>query len=164
MKEAKLTEITVRVIDCHVFRHSRSAIEYLMLKRSQTVMYPGIWQCVTGKIDAGEKPYETAIRELMEETGLSPAGMWTVDRVNHYYEAVIDRMNLIPIFGIEAAAGEVRLSREHVDFKWCTFENALDLLLWSQQKAGLRELHDMLTSDPRKLELTAIPLHAEHEA
>ena len=96
-----MTEIVVGVMDCHVFRLVDNEPIYLLLKRSPEQMYPRIWQCVTGKIEAGEKPNETALRELKEETGLTPLNKWTVDRVHHFFEAEQNRMNLIPIFGVE---------------------------------------------------------------
>ena len=54
-----MTDIVVRVMDCHVFRLVDNEPIYLLLKRSSEQMYPGIWQCVTGKIEAGEKPHES---------------------------------------------------------------------------------------------------------
>ena len=78
------TEIVVRVVDCHIFRWEDTKPVFLLLKRSENQMYPGIWQCVTGKIEQNEKPHETAIRELKEETGLVPCSMWTVDRESYF--------------------------------------------------------------------------------
>lgn len=34
--------------------------------------HPGFWQSVTGSLEAGEHPADTARRELAEETGLTP--------------------------------------------------------------------------------------------
>ena len=106
-------------MDCHVFRLVDNEPIYLLLKRSTEQICPRIWQCVTGKIEAGEKPHETALRELKEETGLTPLSMWTVDQVNHFFEAEKNRMNLIPIFGVEVESDMVTLSSEHTEYKWC---------------------------------------------
>lgn len=155
-RRKKLTNICVRVIDCHILYLEHDEPLYLMLKRSENQIYPGIWQCVTGKIEPDEKPYETAIRELNEETGLEPLKMWSVDRVNHYYEAVKDRMNLIPVFGVSVSTKTVKLSLEHVDYKWCPVEEAGEMMLWDQQKTGLLQFHKMITNDKAKMELTEI--------
>ena len=48
------TEIVVRVVDCHIFRWDNGEPVFLLLKRSENQMYPGIWQCVTGKIEKNE--------------------------------------------------------------------------------------------------------------
>ena len=119
-------------------------------------MYPGIWQCVTGKIEKNEKPHETATRELKEETGLKPFSMWTVDRVNHFFEAEQNRMNLIPVFGIEVESLIINLSPEHTEYKWCGVNEGVDLMMWNQQKQGLINFHQMLTKEPEKLKLSII--------
>ena len=119
-------------------------------------MYPGIWQCVTGKIEAGEKPDETALRELKEETGLTSLNMWTVDQVNHFFEAEQNRMNLIPIFCVEVKSEMVTLSPEHTEYKWCKIDEGVDLLLWNQQKQGLKTFHKMITEKSKKLSLSKI--------
>ncbi len=151
-----MTTIQVRVIDCHVVFLGEPDPKYLMLKRSPDKLYGGIWQCVTGKIENNETPIETAIRELNEETGLTPKNKWTVDQVNHFYEAEQNRMNLIPVFGIEVDNTDVIISDEHCDYQWCNIEDALKLFTWSQQKNGLIAFHEMLTSHQEKLIFTKI--------
>jgi len=150
------TEIVVLVVDCHIFRWENAKPVFLLLKRSENQMYPGIWQYVTGKIEIGEKPHETAIRELQEETGLVHSSMWTVDRVNHFFEAEQNRMNLIPVFGVEVESSIINLSPEHTEYKWCSIDEGVDLLLWNQQKQGLLNFHQMLTKEPEKLKLSII--------
>ena len=143
-------------MDCHIFRLVDNEPIYLLLKRSPGQVYPGIWQCVTGKIEAGEKPHETALRELKEETGLTPLFIWTVDQVNHFFEAEQIRMNLIPIFGVEVESEMVTLSPEHTEYKWCHVNEGVDLLLWNQQKQGLKTFHQMITEKSKKLSLSKI--------
>ena len=150
------TEIVVLVVDCHIFRWENAKPVFLLLKRSENQMYPGIWQYVTGKIEIGEKPHETAIRELQEETGLVHSSMWTVDRVNHFFEAEQNRMNLIPVFGVEVESSIINLSPEHTEYKWCSIDEGVDLLLWNQQKQGLLNFHQMITKEPEKLKLSII--------
>ena len=151
-----MSDIVVRVMDCHVFRLVDNEPIYLLLKRSSEQMYPRIWQCVTGKIEAGEKPHETALRELNEETGLTPLSMWTVDQVNYFFEADKNRMNLIPIFCVEVESEMVTLSPEHTEYKWCHLNEGVDLLLWNQQKQGLKTFHKMITEESNKLSLSKI--------
>jgi 8-oxo-dGTP pyrophosphatase MutT (NUDIX family) len=121
-------------------------------------MYPGIWQCVTGKIELGETPDETALRELKEETGLSASNLWTVDQVNHFFEAEQNRINLIPVFGVEVEFEMVTLSLEHSEYKWCHLNEGVDLMLWNQQKQGLKTFHKMITAEPEKLSLSEITI------
>ncbi len=151
-----MTEIVVRVVDCHIFRWENGKPRYLLLKRSESQLYPGIWQCVTGKIEADEKPHEAALRELKEETGLTPISMWTVDQVNHFFEAELNRMNLIPVFGVEVESPNISLSPEHTKYKWCSIDEGVDLLLWNQQKQGLINFHQMISKEHEKLKLSKI--------
>ena len=153
-----MTDIVVRVVDCHVFRWVDGIPFYLVLKRSENQMYPGIWQCVTGKIDRGEKPHETALRELKEETGLAPLNLWTVDQVNHFFEAEPNRMNLIPVFAVEVATEIVTLSPEHTEYRWCSIEEGINLLLWNEQKKGLQTLHQMIMEKSEILELSKVSI------
>ena len=60
----------VRVIDAYVFIKTKSGLKYLLLKRAEEKIYGGLWQCVTGKIEADEPAWKTAVRELKEETSI----------------------------------------------------------------------------------------------
>jgi dATP pyrophosphohydrolase len=46
--------------------------EFLLLERHQPA---GWWQSVTGSLEPGETPWDAAVRELAEETGLSADGL-----------------------------------------------------------------------------------------
>ncbi|MCH8327031.1 MAG: NUDIX domain-containing protein [Candidatus Marinimicrobia bacterium] len=156
-----MTEVVVRVIDLHVVRWVKQEPRYLLLHRAKGQMYAGVWQGVTGKLEKGEKAWETALRELREETGQSARRLWTVDQVNFFYEASHDRMNAIPVFGAEVADEEVVLSKEHDYYQWSAIEEAVKLILWGQQRTGLRAFHDMLTQTKEKLRWTEVPLKSK---
>ena len=65
-------------------------------------------------------------------------------------------MNLIPIFGVEVESEMVILSTEHMEYKWCKIDEGVDLLLWNQQKQGLKTFHKMITEESKKLSLSKI--------
>lgn len=141
-----------------MFRRTAGEPSFLLLKRARDRIYPGIWQCVTGKIEPDEKPFTTALREVREETGLAPQALWTVEQVNQYYEAGPDRLNLIPVFAAEVNTSVVTLSDEHIAYQWCDIHEAEQLLLWAQQKTCIRRFYEMLKGDPSRLHLTRIPI------
>ena len=153
-----MTEVVVRVIDLHIVRWVKKEPLYLLLHRAKGQMYEGIWQGVTGKLEVGEQAWESALRELNEETGLEAKKLWTVDHVNFFYEAAHDRMNAIPVFGAEVTRERVALSKEHDFYQWSTFEEATHLILWSQQRVGLLAFHEMLTQSREKLRWMEVPL------
>ena len=147
-----MSRTEVRVIDAYVFIKTKSGLKYLLLKRAEEKIYGGLWQCVTGKIEADEPAWKTAVRELKEETGLTPLNMFVADHVSKFYEANKDRMNLIPVFGIEVESDEVKLSDEHSKFIWADFDFAFKKLVWRGQKDGLFSVNNMLNlNDDRML-------------
>ncbi len=153
-----MTEVVVRVIDLHIMRWIDESPSYLLLQRAAGEIYEHIWQGVTGKIKPGETAWQAAVRELHEETGLTPTRMWNVDRVNFFYEAAEDRMNSIPVFGVEVNAAELTLSQEHQRYRWCTIEQGAKLILWEQQKQGLLAFNDMLINTTEKKKWMRIDL------
>lgn len=42
----------------------------LLIQRSLSDSYPGLWNLPGGKAESGERPEDTALRELREETGI----------------------------------------------------------------------------------------------
>lgn len=142
-----MPEIVCRVIDCHVFFRKNGIPTYLLMERSGDVIYAGSWRMVGGKIEGEEKAFETAVRELKEETGLSASRLWAVPYTNHFYEASKDRVNIIPVFAAEVHTQNVILSKEHVAFRWVTYEEAKELLPWPAQIEGLRIVHEFIAAD-----------------
>ena len=96
-----MAKIKIRVIDAYVFRKTKEGIKYLILKRAKTKMYEHLWQGVAGKIEKGEQAWEAAIRELKEETDLDPKMLFVADHISKFYEKHGDRINFVPVFGVE---------------------------------------------------------------
>ena len=70
------------LIEAHIFRKIENGIEFLLMKRAPDEIYAGVWQMVTGSSEDSEKAYETAIREINEETNLIPISFWILPAVN----------------------------------------------------------------------------------
>ena len=155
------TVITVRVVDVYVFRKVENKIRFLLLKRANNKIYEHLWQGVAGKIETGESACQAALRELEEETGLKPKHMFIADHVSKFYEQIGDRINLIPVFGIEVESEEVRLSDEHTEFRWMDVDEAEETLVWSGQKKGVRTVHGMLRSNDDRMKWSEIKINKE---
>lgn len=151
-----MPKVVVRVIDAYVFNRKNKEIRFLLLKRAKTKIYEHLWQGVAGKIEAGETSWEAAIRELKEETGFEPVRIFVADHVSKFYEAHGDRVNLVPVFGIEVDDEEVILSDEHCEFKWVDFNTAHQTLIWSGQKDGIAAIFNMLNSDDDRIKWSEI--------
>jgi dATP pyrophosphohydrolase len=141
-----MQRVKVKQVDSYIYRNTDTGPVYLMLKRSTGKYYEHLWQGVAGKIEIGETAGQTVIRELKEETGKNPVKMFAADHIASFYDARKDRIQMVPIFGIEVENYEVQLSEEHSEYKWVSFEEALALLTWKGQKEGLRTVHDEIMS------------------
>ena len=155
------TVITVRVVDAYVFRKVENKIRFLLLKRANKKIYEHLWQGVAGKIETGESAWQAALRELNEETGLQPKHMFIADHVSKFYEQIGDRINLVPVFGIEVESEEVRLSDEHAEFRWMDVDEAEETLVWSGQKKGVRTVYGMLKSNDDRMKWSEIKINQE---
>lgn len=156
-------QVLVRVIDGYVFRKTENGLRFLMLKRAKTKQYEHLWQGVAGKIEDGEKAWQAAIRELKEETGLTPKQMFIADHVSRFYETHGDRVNLVPVFGIAVDSNEVELSHEHCEFRWVNFDEAMDLLVWQGQKQGLQVVNEMVIRNDDRMRWSEIPLEGQRQ-
>mgnify|MGYP000004617665 FL=1 len=151
-----MPKIKVRVIDAYVYRILDKEIRFLLLKRAKTKLYEHLWQGVAGKIEKGETASQAAVRELKEETGLTPYKMFIADHVSSFYESYKDRINFVPVFGIEVRKRQIILSDEHCECKWVDFETAYKTLTWNGQKRGLKVVFDMLNSDDDRIHWSKI--------
>ena len=151
-----MANIVSRVIDAYVFRKTDDGLLFLILKRAKTKRYEHLWQGVAGKIEAGETAPEAAKRELMEETGLKPKHMFVADHVSRFYEAHGDRINLVPVFGIEVDSDQITLSDEHCEYQWVPLDDALEHLVWQGQKKGIRVVSDMVLSNDDRIRWSEI--------
>ena len=131
-----MPDVSSRIVEVCPFRIRRDRPEYLLIRRAPgESLYPGLWQFVTGRIEAGEKAYTAALRELREETGAVPERFWVVPAVNSFYDPREDRVNLVPLFAAQIdPAFRVRLSAEHVEHEWASFDDAARRLVWPGQR------------------------------
>jgi dATP pyrophosphohydrolase len=134
----------------YIARFTDKGIEYLMLHRCANVIF---WQGVSGGVEDGEIPIETAKRELKEETGLvaelidpSYRFSFPVDDIwKHLYEWNVTDITAHVFIAIVDRSATITLSPpEHDKFRWCSFDDALDLLYWPEDKEALRVCHERI--------------------
>ena len=156
-----MANIKVRVVDCYVYRQTDKGLKFLILKRNEKKLYEHLWQGVAGKIEKDEEAWQTAIRELKEETGLDPVKMFVADHVSQFFEKHGDRVNLVPVFGIEVDSKNVILSDEHIEYKWVDFKEAFDTLVWNGQKKGIQTVYNMVSNNDERIRWTTIEINKE---
>jgi dATP pyrophosphohydrolase len=126
-----------------------SALDVLLMERAD---YPGYWQSVTGSRDGEESLLETAIREVVEETGLDAAQYLLTDwqqqnvydiypKWRHRYAPGTTR-NTEHVFGLQLPQQvAVQLSpREHLNYQWLPWIEAADKVFSPSNRAAIFQL------------------------
>ncbi|MCE2507894.1 MAG: NUDIX domain-containing protein [Nitrosopumilaceae archaeon] len=91
--------------------------------------YPsGHWDFVKGHLEPGETEIQAAVRELYEETGIANADF--VEgfrrRIRYTYRfGGKNRAKQVVFFLASTDTDRVRLSDEHQDYMWCSYERSL---------------------------------------
>ena len=131
--------------------------KFLLLLRTPEL--GGFWQGVTGAPDHGETDLDAAIREVREETGFDVAR--TIRPVGYRYEIRPGPDSLywsslyepgveaVPeeVYLAEAGEGEPRLQPlEHIEFRWCSVDEALELLYYENNRVALARAAGLLTT------------------
>jgi len=108
-------------------------LQVLIMERADRA---GFWQSVTGSLESGEVPLQTAIREVHEETGLDASRYDLQDwQLSHVYEIYAHwRKRYAPevthntehIFGLTlSTALPIKLAAdEHVHYEWVDWREA----------------------------------------
>ncbi len=157
-------ELPVRPLGICVYpvRGRGAEAEYLLLRRhADEPDIPGVWQPVSGTIEPGEAAWQTAVRELREETGLKPTELYSANIVQQFYSHVDDCIIMFPVFVAFVEDGEVALCEEHDGHVWAQTDQAEIHLAFEQQVTSLREIDRRFVRRP-PCEHLRIPLLGLH--
>jgi lipoyl(octanoyl) transferase len=126
----------------------RPGPEFLVLLRAPAG--EGYWHLVSGGVESGEEPREAALRELEEETGLAlPAGFEPVPLVLGYRQPSGAAWITVHPFAVAALAGwEPVLNEEHVAYRWCSEDAAVELLEYPEPRKALLHVAQKLQAEP----------------
>jgi 8-oxo-dGTP pyrophosphatase MutT (NUDIX family) len=100
-------------VDCLVMN---SEGKTLVLQRDD-----GTWSMPGGWADVGESPYETAIRETLEESGLdvTPLGYGAIAyKTPETHPGFTSQVNIGVVAELSDESQAIELSHEHLDYKW----------------------------------------------
>ncbi|WP_138935487.1 NUDIX hydrolase [Roseovarius arcticus] len=138
-----MAEIPIRsfLASLVAIRKTEARHEVLLLKRTQTLI--GEWCQVAGSIEEGETAWQTALRELNEETGLKPSALYSADTCEQFYEADRDAITIAPVFvAFIDASTTVSLNHEHSEYRWVSFGKAIEMVAFGGQRRVLSWIED----------------------
>ncbi len=131
-------QVTCNQLEVHVFRRRGKRLELLLLRRAPHRSLAGVWQPVTGGIEPREPVLRAAVREVLEETRLSPVRWWALEHLAAFYEPAGDRVRVVPVFAAEVAwTDPVHLSHEHDRYAFVTPPEATRRVLWALQRRAI---------------------------
>jgi lipoyl(octanoyl) transferase len=103
------------------------------------------WQPITGTIDDGESPLQTARRETgnrgeVEELGLTQSFMIESQYLESRYPAPIIASEVLYSAHLDARAPVVIDPAEHDDYGWFTFAEAYEKIRWTDDREAFERL------------------------
>lgn len=146
------------LVDCWMFRVPLTARgvehpEILLLRRAPGRILPGLWQCVSGSLDPGERIAVGALRELAEETGFAGddiEAFYDLDLVNQFHEPSLDGVVTAAVFAVRLPPhAEPTLSAEHDAARWVAVPDAYVEVIWPGYRTAIERIRDDL-SDPER--------------
>lgn len=133
-------------------RESEHGPQWLMLKR--IAEGGGFWQGVTGGVEDDETAREAALRELHEETGLTPIDFHPIDftytfpvptDMQHLYKPEVNEIReRIFLAMVDEDAEPVLDSGEHDRCRWSSLAEADYLLYWPGNRTSLSQCARLL--------------------
>ena len=104
-----------------------------------------IWQPVTGHVEGEESFHKAAFRELIEETGLNHAPAVNPLDMHFTFEARGKKFEEEVFYSLIHRSDEITLDpKEHVDFKWMSFDEAEKQIPFDAQKEAIKKLQTVL--------------------
>ncbi len=137
-------EVRVLTVDVYVLRREAEDWRTLLLQRGEGTRCTGAWEGVHGRIEAGERPEDAAVRELREETGLTAARLYSIG-VQPFYLPRMSAVTLSVVFAALVDGSEIKLGPEHVRAEWVTADDALRRLAWPRSRQAIQDVMWLLS-------------------
>ena len=147
------------LVECWVFRvvppsspddprPEAGRLEVLLIRRAPHRIFPGLWQCVTGGLEPGERVPVAALRELEEETGFGAddvEAFFDLDQAAPFYDDGSDAVVVSAIFAARVRPNAVpRASHEHDTLRWVLAAEAPSLAIWPSYAESVRRVRELL--------------------
>lgn len=124
-----------------IYRTINGEIEYLLLRSARKDKF---WGFAKGHMEGKETEEETCRREVLEETGIK-MNIQHDFRVGDRYKAAEDIDKEVVLFLGNAGDQNVIIQEEEImDYSWCNYDDAMDLLTYESSKGMLEKAHSFL--------------------
>ncbi len=125
-----------------VFNETENGRKFLLLH------YPsGHWDFVKGKMEEGENPHQTVIRETKEETGITDLefidGFKENIEYNFQFEGTLIHKKVI-FFLAKTNTQKVTISHEHLDYLWLDYNAAIAKITFQNARRVLSNANQLL--------------------
>ena len=120
---------------------------YLLVQHRGPLQY---WAFPKGRQSQGESYEQTAIREISEETGQTDFKIMKrliSDSIYFPKRGPRTIVKKVVFFLVRFFSKEIKLSTEHINWRWATFEEALSLLTFDDYQRVLKESHELLMTE-----------------
>jgi 8-oxo-dGTP pyrophosphatase MutT (NUDIX family) len=143
------------IVDVWIYRDGTSGPEVLLMRRVPGRVMPGLWQGVSGSVEAGERIVDGALRELREETGFERPVVeqfFDLDLVIPFHTADADAIVTTAVFAARVRRGaEPVLSHEHDLFRWVPLQEAIAEVIWPGYREAIKRIEENLLDPVRAL-------------
>ena len=134
-------------------RKPKQVLVFLYRKKLQ------VWQAISGGVEDDETLIETVKREVFEETGIEANDIFELSSVSSIPVVNITGKfswgNDVYVvtehsFGVFTENNDIKLSSEHKQYEWFTFDEAYEKLEFDSNKTALWELNQRLLNSDLK--------------
>ena len=125
----------------------KGEIFYLLLKYPSLNRKRVYWGFAKGRKEEGEENRETLIREIKEETGLEKIEIldsFLEDTSYFFWREKEKIFKKVIFYLVRAKEKKVKISFEHEDAKWFSYEKAMKTLPFSNYRNLLKKANDFL--------------------
>jgi len=151
-KKTQMKTIREKSVGAVIFRRAnvggKQKILYLILHYH---IHDNYWEFPRGGMEKDENETQTALREIREETGLKETDLKFVGgfraAMHYFYTLEGTRRSKDAVYFLaESKTDVIKLSAEHIEFKWLDYDEALKMFKFENARDMLKSAHDFLAA------------------
>ncbi len=132
-----------------IFRKTPEGPKFLLLYHGH-----GYWNFAKGKMEISERSWQTALREVREETGLKSNELKFIENFKTYERFFLTRgkekvLKIVILYLAETRQPQITVSHEHEGYGWFSFNDAKKLMIkYKENIKILQNVYDFLHRRP----------------